>query len=161
MSQNVNQFGQSVEIGQLALEVTQNQSVITGVLNPDSTALAAALVPGIGLKLVDLAGDDPGPNSTPPIYDVRTDDSDPLDGVLLFNSKGPTEAGNRIEVASNGSVIYLGAQGALSRGADVALDVSEPGKIIAVGAVTKVGRLLDKATANGDIVRVKIDIVEA
>lgn len=160
MAQNLNQFGQVRNVGELDLQTNPNPAVMTVKINPASSALPAALIPGVGVKFVDLGASDPI-DASAPIVDVRSGDSDKLDGVILFSTKGNAKKGSIVQIARNGAVVVMKAAAALARGVDVALDMSEPSEVIAVSSLTKFGRLLDKSTADGDLVRVLVEIVEA
>ena len=64
---------------------------------------------------------------------------------------------NRCELAQGGTVIYLYATGAITRGAQVCLDVSSPGGVQATGNSAEVaGWAIDGATAGGQLIRVQL-----
>lgn len=153
MAQNMNQFAQTRQVGQLDLQVGQNPSVFTMRIDPDSAG--ADIVPGTGVLLKDGGANDPGGL---PLVDIRAADTDAIFGVIIYGTKQNTyQPGDVVEVASYGSVIVLEAPGALSRGAEVTLNVAAAGEIQAVTTNTKAGILLDKAAADGDLVRVKLE----
>ena len=153
MLQNMNQFNQSVAIGQLDLQTGNNAAVFTVLLSPE--AATAGMVPGEGVKLVDLgASDVRGVN---PIVDVRALTTDVIFGVKVYNTKKNSNvAGEIIQVAGKGAVIWLNAGAAIVRGAAVELTLATPGNVITKSAGTTLGVALDKATAADQPIRVLI-----
>ena len=137
-----NQFSQSSVQGQLTL--ITNENVFPCKVSKDSVA---ALVPGSPVKLVDEA-------SKEIIVDLATD-GDTIFGFVAYDTKQSSYvAGDRLQVAGDGCVMYMTAGAALARGAKVSYNHTT-GKLAALGSADSIGTLLDKAAIN-DLVRVKI-----
>lgn len=153
MSQNMNQFSQNAEVGELDLQTNGNPATFTVKLSPSYAG--GGMVPGEGAKLVDLGGSDiKGVN---PIVDVRALDADAIFGVKVSNTKKNTnEAGEIIQVAGAGAVMWLNAGAAILRGANVALVLATPGNVVTATTETVLGVALDKATAADQLIRVLI-----
>jgi len=144
--QDINQFEQSVVLGQVDLTLSPN--TIPGEI---SAAEAADLVSGSWVKMADEEGG-------VPVFAKCTADTDEAYGVICYNAKDIKRvAGESVEVASADNVVYLRATGAIARGAQVAMDTSEEGGVTAtLTGVTIVGHAIDKAAADGDLIRVKL-----
>lgn len=153
MGQNLNQFSQNAEVGELDLVANGNASVFTVKLNP--AYAGGGMVPGEGVKLVDLAGSDiDGIN---PIVGVRALDADAIFGVKVSNTKKNTaDAGDIIQVAGAGAVMWMNAGAAIARGANVDLVLATPGNVVTAAGATVLGVCLDKATAADQLVRILI-----
>jgi len=150
---NMNQFKQGNVVGELDLQTGNNAAVFTVLLSPESAS--AGVVPGEGLKLIDLAGNDVA--GVPPIVDVRGLDADAIFGVNVFNTKkNTTEKGNIVQAAGKGAVMWLNAGAAIARGANVSLVLATPGNVVTTTAETVLGVALDKATAADQLIRVLI-----
>lgn len=148
LTQNQNQFAQTPVLGQVDMLV--NPSIISVKIDPDS--VATKLQVGQGFKLVDVAGPEI-------IVDQVDDEEDVVFGVAIYNPRKQLyAAGDTIEVAIGGSVVYLETSAAVARGAKVELDPSGP----TVATLTdfpddcQVGIALDKASASGQLIRVLI-----
>ena len=64
-----------------------------------------------------------------------------------------------IQIARHGSVVYFKAAAAIARGANVALDISEDGQVkVPASGDTIVGVAYDRATAEGQLIRVQLNI---
>ena len=145
MTQNSNQREQNSEQGQLDLAI--NPAVMSAFIALTETE---TLVPGTPVKLADIAG------GVPRLL-VATADTDAIFGYLVRNFKDQSwVAGEHCEVAFAGSVMYMTAGAAIARGANVEYDVSAVKVITAAGVNPVTGIALDKATADGDLVRVLI-----
>lgn len=149
---NLNQFGISNVVGSIDLQTNGNPAVFTCKLSPSYAG--TAVVPGEGVQLVDLGGSDiAGIN---PIVDVRTI-AQPVFGVVLSNTKkNKSVAGDIIQVAGTGAVVWLNAGAAIPRGSSVELVVGTPGNVIVKDTGTTLGICLDKASAANDLVRILI-----
>lgn len=143
MTQYANQYSQNTEKGQLDLAVQPN---VMSTFLSGSDAVA-----GQALKIIDDAS--PMIKAT-----AMTADTDKPFGVVVRNLKGAPSAGEMIELARNGSVITVEAGAAIARGADVEYDVSEVKVITAAGTNQVLGVALDKAAADGDLIRVEVGI---
>lgn len=143
MAQNINQFGQTPEVGDLDYGIPGH--VISCAVGPSVTP---ALLPGQAVKLIDAGGK---------IIQVTpiTANTDKTFGVLVRNLKDATYPANApVEVAMAGSVMFLTAGAAIARGSYLEV-VAASGKVITNAGTNPVfGFALDKATADGDIIRV-------
>lgn len=117
-------------------------------------AQTGTVYPGQAVKVVDSS------DGVPKVV-ACTANADDVAGFLNFDGKvtGFT-AGMAAEISANGNVIYLWSTSAVSRWGQVQLDVSSPGAVTAkVGSsgAAIVGFAYDKATAPGQLIRVKLD----
>ncbi len=151
-SYNSNQFGISREIGTLDLTIGGTSTAFTVRLSKNSTA-TDGVVAGQAVKLVDLGDED---SSGPPIVEVATADEVAFGARLFTPKNGKTMPGRKMQVSSFGCVQVMEAGGPLDRGADVRFVPANPGRIAAQGTKPKFGTLLDKAKAEGDLVRVHV-----
>lgn len=153
MSFNLNQFKQTPQVGSLDLTTNPNPAVMSVLYNPTDTT--TSVVPGEGVKITDLGANDvPGP----PIVAKRSDDTEAIIGVRVFNTQtGEIQGGEIMTIAMRGAVVFMKAAAAIARGAKVSLVQATPGEVQAQGTKAYLGYLLDKAAATGDIVRVMID----
>lgn len=145
MTQNPNQFSQTPEVGFLDLKV--QGTVISCQVSSSETV---AITGGAALKIEDSAGG--------VIKVLRaTADTDAIFGFAIKNLKDvDRDANDPLEVAIDGSVMYMTAGAAIARGAQVEADVSADKVITSAGTNTIVGWALDKAAADGDLIRVLI-----
>lgn len=145
MSQNPNQFNQSPEKGDLDLKFPGG--VISGVIKSNQSG---SIVPGQAVALADVAG---GALQ----FESLAGASTPAFGFVTRNLKDTAAvAGDRVEVAFNGSVQFMEAGAAIARGAPVEFVPTDEKVITAAGVNPKIGFAMDKAAANTDIIRVYI-----
>lgn len=145
MSLNQNQFVQSVVKGQVDLRFNGN-TVACRVKSDEATAL----VPGQKVKIVDSAG------GVPEVTAI-TADTDKVFGVVNYNVKDASfEAGSYVEISMWSNVVYLEASAAIARGADVMPVVTGNKIATATEGKSVVGMAIDKASADGDLIRVMI-----
>lgn len=147
-SQNPNQFDQTVTLGMLDL-----------AFNPDTVAVqidssqATALVAGSFVKIVDSAG------GVPKVIGC-TADADEAMGVIVYNIKNAAYLpGMAAQVAMADNVVYLMATAAIARGVRVAMENDTIGGVkplAASGGADIVGWAYDKASAAGQMIRVKL-----
>jgi len=150
---NQNQFKKSVIPGQLDLKAGGLDTSFTVRIDPGSAA--SDIEAGTGLQLVDGGADDP---NGVPLVDVLSADTDVPFGARIYEiKKGVVQPGDITQVSFRGCVQFMTASAALARGVGVALDVTTPGAVQAVGTDAQFGILLDKSFAQGDIVRVLVD----
>lgn len=145
MTQNINSFSLGKEVGQLDLQNSFPARVL-------SCYADSSLVAGQAVKLVD--GTDKMPHVT-----AVTADTDEVFGYVVYSiKKGAISSGMVIEVALTGSVMFMTAGAAIAKNIDV-MFVTATGKVITATGVTKwiSGRTLDKAAADGDVIRVYIN----
>lgn len=148
MSQILNQFSQNVEQGELSLALNTN-TIAAQVYESES----APLVAGQAVKIVDTAGETP-------IVTAVTADTDDVFGFVNYNQKDQSYgAGERLEISYfRGNVMWMTASAAIARNAQVMVVVSGNKIATATSAKRIIGRLLDKATGDNDLVRVVIDL---
>lgn len=144
---NPNQFNQTPVKGQ--------RDLTNGVDNVFSAIIAstetATLQNGTGVDFVNNA------NPLPNVIATAADTTLPA-GFILRNPKDVSfVAGDRVEIAGTGTVIYLEAGAAIARGAQVEYDASEGKVITSAGTNPVVGRAFDAAAADGDLLRVKLE----
>lgn len=151
MTQLVNQFAQSPELGQLDMKM--NTSTIPCQVDASE---GGALVPGQAVKLVDSAG------GVPKVVAVASDD-DQVFGFVIYDPVQKSSgyvAGDALEVSTiYGNVMYLKAVGAVARGSLLKIVQATVGGV----AVTNngdgdkiVGWAFDKA-ANDELLRVVVN----
>lgn len=145
MTQNINQFAQTPEKGDLDLKFPGG--VLSGVV---VSTQAGTLVPGQPVELADVAG---GVLQFKSLAGATS----PAFGFVSRNFKNASyAAGDALEVAFQGSVQYMQAGAAIARGAAVEAVPTGQKVITAAGVNPKIGFALDKAAADGDLVRVYI-----
>lgn len=153
MSLNSNQFGQTPVVGMLDMRTNPNPAVFNFRYDPTDTP-TNTMVPGEGVKLVDLGGSDV---NGVPIVGKRTADADAIMGVRVYNpEKNQKNPGDIMEIAGQGAVVFLEAAAAMNRGTNVALTLATPGRVQAQTTEEILGITLTKAAALGDLVRVLI-----
>jgi hypothetical protein len=147
MALTQNQFGQTVTKGQVDLRLSPN--IISCQVGPDSTDL----VPGQCVKLVDSA------DGIPKITAIEAD-TDDVFGIVAYDIRKSTfEPGDKCEVAFfRGTVVYMEASAAIARGAKVSAVVSGSKVVTASAAKRVIGRAFDKASGNGSLIRVILDV---
>ncbi len=147
MALNQNQFAQTAVQGMMDLEGFGSNVLAARV----SHSLVTALVPGQAVKVENTAGG-------PPVITALTANSDIPAGFVPYNLKDvsyPADA--RAELAIGGSVMYMTAGGAIARWGQVEV-VYTTNKVIAAAGVNPVcGFAIDKAAADGDLIRVYIE----
>lgn len=144
MSQVLNQFQQAPVKGQLAS--SPNFNVISAVVDQDESG---TLEPGQCVKIVDRA--------VPAVTVEAQDDAEAVSyGVVLYNIKqAGFVAGDPVEIALGiGAIVYMEASAAIAKGAQVSYVVSGEKVKTAAGAEVVIGYALDKAAADGDLIRV-------
>lgn len=142
--QNPNQFYQMVLKGKLDLMF--NTGVLSGKIDDTETG---TLLPGTAVKINDVA------SKIPNFLEAAA--TDKIFGFIKYNNKDQNfVAGQRVEVAFSESVMYMEAGGAIAAGASVEIVATGNKVVTANGTNTIVGVCLDKAAADGDLVRVLI-----
>lgn len=150
MTQLSNQFIQSVEKG--VMDSRFNTGVMSCIVKSDESV---ALVPGQAVKLADVAGG-------APIVTLVTADTDDVFGFVSYNfKKNSFAASESLEIAVlDGNIIYLEASAAIARGASVMYVVTGQKIALATSGKTVLGKALDKASTNGDLVRVYLGLAK-
>lgn len=148
MTQLQNQFKQSREKGEV------DQRMGPGTISCQvGSAQVAALVPGQAVKIVDSAG------GVPKVIAVAAD-TDDIYGVVAFTFKDATfPANSPVEIIGmRNGVIVMEAGAAIARNAEVQYVVTGAKVITAVATKRILGRAFDKAAADGDLIRVTVDL---
>lgn len=146
--QSQNQFSQSPEKGMLDLRF--NTNTISGSIDVSS---AGGLVPGQAVKMVDSVG------GAPKFVECAAD-SDDVFGFINYNIKQATfKVGDAVEVSYfRGNVMYMEANAAIARNGKVMIVIATKRVATATTGKMIVGRAIDKATAQGQLIRVVIDL---
>jgi hypothetical protein len=156
---DLNVFEQAPTVGQVAMISGAGPETISVMVDLNSTVIAGDLKPGMAVELVDGT-------STIPEVDLSTipeTSSDNILGIVVHNPKVSSYiAGDILQVALTGAVIYMIAGASLNRGVKVGLEnpVSHSGisrVIAATNDPDMIGTLLDKC-AEDDLVRVQLDL---
>lgn len=152
MSVNLNDFSISPAVGDVDLAHSTGESIISVRFGYEETA--GDIEAGEGVILSDL-----GANDTPgaPIVAIRASEIVPIYGVKIRSTKkAKVEGGDVFEIAKRGAVVRFKAAAAIARGSAVTLTLATPGQVKAVSTKTPLGITLDKAAAEGDIIRVEL-----
>lgn len=148
MTLNQNQLQQSVVQGQIDLQMGPSGSVIPCQVYASE---GTPLVPGQAVKLIDSA------NGVPKVTAVTAATDDVFGFVAYAQRTSSFAAGDAVEIALVGTVMYMTANGAIARGGRVMWITG-----IKVGArtvnakKTVIGWAVDKAASDGDLIRVFI-----
>ena len=147
--QNQNQFSQTPVLGQV--DLTYSPNIKSVKIDPASTSLY--LQAGQAFKIVDVAGPEI-------IVDAVSALTDTPYGVAIYSPKKNLFApGQTIELACDGTVVYLEASAAAARGASAQLLFSGPTVATLVSPTNgKIGQFLDKPAAAATLVRVQIKV---
>lgn len=146
MTQELNQFSQSTEKGVLDMSVNPN------VLNVkiDSSSVNT-LTGGSVVVYTDTAG-------KVITVDKASAISDDIAGVVLYEvKKNSFVADDFVRIAFANSVVIMEASSAIAKGADVEA-VLTGDKVATQSTGTTIGRALDKASTDGDLIRVLIKV---
>jgi len=148
MAQLQNQLVQAPVQGMMDLRF--NSSVLSVQIDSSS---AGGLVPGQAVKLVDSAG------GVPKVVECALD-ADDVFGFLVFDLKSSVYAAlDKAEIICyGGGFMYMTASAAIARGAEVAIVIASKKVVTAVSLDRIVGRAFDKAAADGDLIRVYVDL---
>lgn len=149
MTQFSNQFTQTPEEGYLDLQTGLNN--VLAVVH--RTGETTPLIPAQAVKIVDSFTPVPAVEALDAVTEVPF-------GFVVRNMKDaeyPADA--RLEIARNGSVMHMVASAAIARGAKLQYATATNKVATAVGVNPTIGIALDKAAADGNIIRVLIDIV--
>lgn len=146
MAQNINQFAQTQVLGQLDLEF--NGSVVSMQVSANQ---ATALVAGQPIMVENSAG------GAPKVLALASN-TDTTNGFVVRNLKDPNfPTYARLEVAMEGSVMYLNSGAAINRFGPVEAVQGTPGNVIAWAGVNPVvGFAFDQATGANQLVRIFI-----
>ena len=117
-------------------------------INPSSTA--TSLVAGTPVKIIDSSLKEI-------IVDICTTLTDKIDGYLKYDAnRGAYIKGQNVEMATAGTIIYMEASAAITTGSVVQLVVTGQKIATHTGTNTVAGIAYGKATADEDLIPVKI-----
>lgn len=147
MASSTNQFIQTPEVGYLDLQTAGN-NVLSCLV---ASNVSAALVPGQTVKTVDDFSD------IPTVTNALA--TELAWGVVMLNNRRPNSPASSVcEVARAGTVMFMQASGAIARDANVQYNPATNKVATQTGTSnTILGKALDKAAADGDIIRVIIN----
>lgn len=142
-----NQFAQKSIAGQIDLKVGP-QNVVSCEID---VSQVGSVYPGQAVKIVDNS------DGVPKVIACDTHDDNVL-GFVAYDIKSRSFVkGEKVEVAIDGTCMYLFATTAVARGAQVTLDLSAPACVASANTGdTIVGWSFDKAAAYGSLVRIMI-----
>ena len=148
MAQSLNQFTEAPVQGELDLAL--NPMTIAAQVAFDE---ATALIPGQAVKIVDSV------DGIPKVTAVTADTDDVFGFVNYSEKDADFPAGAPCEISFfRGNVMYMTASAAIARNAKVMVVVSGSKVATRASSGICIGRALDKATANNDLIRVLIDL---
>ena len=150
----MNVFGMGAIKGMVDLLL--NPSIMSAQIDVTSTLGAdggVGLVAGQAVTIVN------SPGGIPKVIEATADTQD-IFGFIVYNPKDPKYMRqDRCEIAfGKGSVVYMEANAAIARNAEVAVLIAGVKVITATATDRIVGRALDAATAQGQMIRVLIDL---
>ena len=146
MTQASNQFGMTVEKGMITGSPAWN--TLNCVV---AAAESGTLVAGQTVIIDDVAG------AQIPV-EAAAATGNAIFGVIAYNiKKNEYVAGDQIKIAKSGDIVYMEASAAIARGATVEAVITGA-KVKTVDAGTAIGTALDKAAADGDLVRVLLTV---
>lgn len=149
MAVTPNQFQQAPVTGQMDMTVEGNSISVQVSLSQTGTIVA-----GDKVKLEDSSG------GVPKVLKVDAN-SDNVFGTVIANRKDQSfAAGDAMEVAIDGSLIYQVAGAAVARGAQLEVVASTQKVITNAGTNPVYGFAFDKAAADGDLIRVYVQSLE-
>lgn len=147
MALNINQFAMSTVQGQVDLEF--NSSVVSAAV--DSTQVVP-LIAGQAVKIVDSA------SPLPKVVSLASS-AEGAFGFVVRNLKDANFPANaKLEIAQDGTTMYMTAGAAIARGVAVEFDYANNRVIAAAGINPRIGYAYDKAAALGDLIRVVIRV---
>ena len=149
MAQNLNQFQQTAERGQIAL-LCANSPVISAVVDSTETGTLKA---GDAVKLVSTS------KGIPHVVLVGSGDTTCC-GLVVFNpvKNDGIKAGDRVEIAITGAFMYMVASASINAGAAVDYAYAT-GKVATANSGLACGVALDAAAADGDLIRVAVKAI--
>lgn len=147
MTQSMNQFSQAPVQGMLDLRFNGQ------TISCQGGSGASGLVAGQAVKMEDSA------DGIPKVVAASADTDDVFGFINIDQKSSSFDEGDKMEVSAlRGNVMYMTASAAIARNAKVMIVVSGNKVATATSGKTIVGRALDKAAADGDLIRVAIDL---
>ena len=148
MVQNINQFQQAPSKGDKDLGILSDN-----VISVQLATGSAELFPGDAVVAVDNA------SKLPEVTGVTAVTDQTLGFIARNNKDNNYVAGDRMEIAISGTVLYLESGGAIGRFEGVEAN-ADGTKVVSAGGVNpEIGKAFDKAAQNGDLIRVIVDTV--
>ena len=148
MVQNINQFQQAPSKGDKDLGILSDN-----VISVQLASGSAELFPGDAVVAVDSS------SKLPQVTGVTAVTDQTLGFIARNNKDNNYVAGDRLEIAISGTVLYLEAGGAIGRFAEVEVNADGTKVVAAAGTNPAIGTAFDKAAADGDLVRVIVQTV--
>lgn len=148
MTQNLNQFAMTQTKGAVDLKAG-NYNIISAAISASETG---TLVPGQAVKIEDSAG------GLPKVLALALATDSTFGFIARVLKQSEFEAKDVVEVALDGSIMVMEAGAAIARGAAVEVSLTGNKVITSAGVNNIVGVALDKAAADGDLIRVMIKI---
>lgn len=147
MAQNPNQFSQLPVVGDTSLP--RSGLIVSAQVNDGE---AVALVPGQAVKVANTLG------GVPKVTALAAN-SDYPQGVVLYNLKNASfPALAPLELGMYGTIVYMTAGGAIARFGQVENVYTTLKVIASVGVNPVLGIAYDKAVADGDVIRVLLQV---
>lgn len=145
---NQNQFKQLPVQGQLDLAPGGASSTLAARVAAGST-----LIPGQAVTIVDIAGEIP-------VVAAVAADTDDIFGLAEYDIKNQSLIEGKIVNLSRGrlNIMYMTASAAIAPYARVMVVVASKKVATATSGKRIIGYALDKASADGDLIRVQIDL---
>lgn len=145
MTQLSNQFNQTNEVG--ALTLLLNNNIFDGLVDADESG---TLVPGNAVVMKDVA-------SPKMKFELATALTDNIWGFVPYDVRIASYVANDvIKVAFNDCVMLMTASAAIATGVELQFDPSTNKVATKVAPNTSIGFALDKAAADGDLIKVLI-----
>lgn len=146
--QSLNRFNMAPLKGQMDLQYNPNV-----VACQVGSAQATPLLPAMPVTVVDNL------NGVPSVIEATSDAADIFGFVVLNIKKTEFAAYASVEIAAfQGNVMYMEASAAIVRGADVAIVPTGDKVVTAVAGDRVIGKAYDKASNDGDLIRVYINL---
>lgn len=157
---NANQFAMTRNVGDLDLTSNPSPSVLTCRINPSSSD-TDGFTGGQAVKLIDLAGSDVAGGGLPYVDTLAAITEQALGVVINQTRFGKVPDGYPVQVAGEGSVVWMLSTAAINRGVAVVANLADAAHIgYVITATGKTGKVLgitmDKASGADQLIRVKI-----
>lgn len=146
MTQNQNQFAITPEVGDVDLQYAIGNILPCAVASSQATPLVA----GEAVKIEDSAG------GVPKVLALAANTDETFGFVKRSLKDINFPANQALEIARDGTVMWMVASAAIARGAYVQYNFSTKKVATNAGVLNVVGQTLDKALADTDIIRVQI-----
>jgi len=145
----MNQFAQAPVQGMLDLK-SAAAPVISCQLD---SSTAGGILPGVAVKLVDVAG------GIPNVVECAAN-TDNVFGFIAYNVKDQSyDSGDKMEIMyGHDGIMYMTAAAAIAVGASVMIVPASDKVITATTGKVIAGFALDKAAADGDLIRVVVNL---